>query len=93
MKVLVDSPQNPWNTDPVANLTLQIDDDVLRRARIRALEEGTSVNAVVREYLDAFAGRDAAMAARRRFVQRARTSGASSGPQGRTWRRDDLYDR
>lgn len=33
------------------NLTLAVDDDTLKRARIRALQENTSVNAVVREYL------------------------------------------
>ena len=42
----------------MANLTLMIDDDLLRRARIRALERGTSVNALVRDYLRRFAGRD-----------------------------------
>ena len=42
----------------MANLTLTIDDDVLLRARQRALEHGTSVNALVREYLEGFVGRD-----------------------------------
>jgi predicted HicB family RNase H-like nuclease len=36
----------------VANLTLTIDDEVLKKARIHALERGTSVNALVREYLE-----------------------------------------
>jgi len=40
----------------MANLTLTIDEDALRRARIRALEHGTSVNAVVREFLESYAG-------------------------------------
>ncbi len=40
----------------MANLTLTIDDDVLRRPRIRALERDTSVNAVVREFLASYAG-------------------------------------
>ena len=31
---------NPCYTDPVTNLTLAIDEDLLRRARIRAIEEG-----------------------------------------------------
>jgi tetratricopeptide (TPR) repeat protein len=39
----------------MANLTIVIDDDVLRRARIRALEQGTSVNAILRGYLETFA--------------------------------------
>ena len=40
----------------MANVTLAIDEQVLRRARIRALEQGTSVNALIREYLESFAG-------------------------------------
>lgn len=40
----------------MANLTVAIDDDLLRRARIRALESGTSVNALLREYLEDYAG-------------------------------------
>ena len=34
------------------NLTIVIDDEILKRARIRAIQENTSVNAVVRDYLD-----------------------------------------
>jgi predicted nucleic acid-binding protein len=40
----------------MANLTITVDEELLRRARIRALEQGTSVNALLREYLSAFAG-------------------------------------
>jgi hypothetical protein len=77
----------------LSNLTLTIDDDVLRRARIRALEEGTSVNAVVRRYLAGYAGGSHAGAAVNRFVRRARDTSAGSGKGGRTWTRDELHDR
>lgn len=40
----------------MTEVTLKIDDEVLKRARIRALERGTSVNAVVRDYLASYAG-------------------------------------
>jgi plasmid stability protein len=76
----------------VANLTLSIDDDVLRRARIRALERGTSVNAIVRDYLTDFAGTDRARRAVQGFVEIAERSTAGSGPGGRTWAREDLYE-
>lgn len=39
-----------------ANLTVVIDDDLLLRARKRALAAGTSVNALLREYLQDYAG-------------------------------------
>lgn len=76
----------------MANLTLTIDDEVLKRARIRALGMGTSVNAVVRGYLEGFAGADPAAPAVRRFVGRARTAAAGSGGR-RTWTREDLHER
>ena len=40
----------------MANLTVVIESDTLKRARMRALEEGTSVNAIVRDYLADYAG-------------------------------------
>lgn len=85
--------QFPCYTDPVANLTLTIDDETLRAARIRALEQGVSVNALVREYLAAYAGRGGAREAVRAFLGRAARSDASSGSGGRRWTRDELYDR
>lgn len=81
----------------MANLTLSIDDDVLRLARIRALEQNTSVNALVRDYLEDLAEDPETLERERRawaaFSEGARRSTASSGPEGRTWTREDLYDR
>jgi Family of unknown function (DUF6364) len=77
----------------VSNLTLTIDEQVLRRARIKALEQGTSVNALVREYLEQYtdgAGRQAA--ARARLLELSDQFDAGSGPQGRAWTREQIYD-
>jgi plasmid stability protein len=76
----------------VVNLTLTIDEAVLRRARIRALEQHTSVNAVVREFLEAYAGVDERVAAMAMFLDIAERSGAGAAGVGRSWRRDDIYD-
>ena len=73
------------------NLTITIDDKLLRRARIRALSQGTSVNAVLREFLTSYAGSDVETSARARLADLARASTASSGSLGRTWTREDLY--
>ena len=40
----------------MGNLTIAIDEESLKKARIRALHEGTSVNALLREFLDSYAG-------------------------------------
>ena len=39
----------------MANLTISVDEEVLKRARIRALEENTSVNAVLGRFLKEYA--------------------------------------
>jgi plasmid stability protein len=73
------------------NLTITVDDEVLRRARIRALLQGTSVNALLREFLESYAVSDIEAEARRQLGRMARESTASSGPEGRTWTRDDVF--
>lgn len=77
----------------MANLTLSIGDETLRRARIRALEQGTSVNALVREFIESYAGvRASQEEAAERILEAARRSTAGSGPAGRRWTREDLYE-
>jgi uncharacterized protein (UPF0297 family) len=76
----------------MANLTLKIDEKLLRRARIRALEEGTTVNELVRTYLSQYAvARADRLRAFRRFLAIAEEARASSA--GRKLKRDELYDR
>jgi plasmid stability protein len=77
----------------MTNLTLSLDEDTLRKARIRALELGTSVNSLVREYLRQLAGGSTAAEGIAEFFAATEGTGAGSGPDGRTWSRDDLYDR
>ena len=83
---------NPCYSDPVSNLTLAIDDDVLKRARIRALEQGTSVNAVVREYLEVYAGVDRSRGVLGGLVDLANDVDSGKDGSGRSWIRDDLYE-
>jgi hypothetical protein len=40
----------------LTNLTISVDEQTLKRARMRALDEDTSVNAVLRAYLEEYAG-------------------------------------
>lgn len=75
----------------MANLTITVDADVLKRARIRAIERDESVNAWLARQLERYASeeRGSPTAA---FLEFAATSAANSGIAGRTWSRDDLYD-
>ena len=76
----------------MANLTVVIESDTLKRARMRALEEGTSVNAVVRDYLADYAGmkaqKEKAINDLLRLSQRTKTRRGN-----RRWTREDLHPR
>jgi len=75
----------------MANLTVVIDDEVLLRARKRALDQGTSVNALLRNYLEGYAGtRDDRRASLQAFIRRAAAAGARSR---KAWSRDELHER
>lgn len=74
------------------NLTITVDKEVLKRARIRALEQDTSVNAVLREFLNSYAGAsDTKREAVDRLVGLSRD--ASSGRGDSAWTREELHDR
>ena len=79
----------------MSNLTISVPSDVLKRARLRALEEDTSVNAVLAAYLGAYARADDDLRRRERAVARllelSERSAAGSG--GRRWSRDELHER
>jgi plasmid stability protein len=76
----------------MANLTIVVDDEILRRARVRAAEQGTSVNAALADYLAHFAGSSTVADAMTSFLDLADAAAAGSGPGGRTWLRDELHD-
>jgi hypothetical protein len=77
----------------MTNLTITVDEQILKRARMRALEEDTSVNAVLRERLEEYAGnRQEQIEAARRIVESSRASRSGSGPGGRKWSREDAYE-
>ena len=76
----------------MANLTITVDEDVLRQARVRALEQGKSVNAILAEYLRFYADRRTAQVdATRMLLRLSRKSTSARG--GRRWTRDELYER
>ena len=86
----------PCYTDPVSNLTLSLDEEILRRARMRALEQGTSVNAVVRDFLISYAGLADELRTRAAFVALSDQAGAAVAGAARRaprrWRREELYE-
>jgi hypothetical protein len=74
------------------NITLCIDEQVLAVVRRLAAEQGTSVNAIVREHLGQLAEHaDRAARARERIRELSDASEARIGSA--KWRRDDLHER
>jgi hypothetical protein len=70
----------------MSNLTVVIDDALLKAARIKAVQEDTSVNEICRKAIEAYVGRSASaagedLAARlRASIERAARRPASSPP-------------
>ena len=77
----------------MSNLTISIDAALLRAARIKAVQQGTSVNEVCRQAIAAFAGEgDAAQAEAQARDFWAHAEQLQLGPRpGHLPRRDDLY--
>jgi plasmid stability protein len=76
----------------VTNLTITVDDETLLRARVRAVAAGVSVNALLRDYLEAYAG--VKMERRRAIADLLELASESqSGSAGTKWTRDELHER
>ena len=76
----------------MTNLTITIDEQVLKEARMRALEDGVSINALLREYLEKYTGANRQyQQVTQEILKIAKGSTAASG--GKRWPREELYER
>jgi hypothetical protein len=73
------------------NLTLSVDDEVLRQARERAAAQGTSVNQLVREYLRQLAGKTDPGDDAAEFERLSRLARGDRG--GWRFNREELHER
>lgn len=76
----------------MANLTITVDEEVLRRARIRALERRESVNGYLAGMLERYA--DAGTSARAVFADLGALADATrtgADGSGRAWTREELH--
>ncbi len=71
------------------NLTLQLDADVIRRAKVVAAKRGTSVSALVARQLNDLAAEDERYEAARQRAMELMDQATPHG--GRNWAREDLY--
>jgi predicted transcriptional regulator len=76
----------------VANITLKIDDNLLKKARRLALRRKTSINAIVRKGIEEFVSgdrsREAAAKGLEAFFQQTQARVGT-----KTWTRDELHER
>jgi plasmid stability protein len=86
----------------MSNLTISVDDQLIKRARVRAIEQGTSLSAKVREFLQDYVNEPQAGLAEQRAQATARLmaameaatppSASATAPRGRRRTlREDLY--
>jgi Family of unknown function (DUF6364) len=73
------------------NLTLQLDEAVIRKARVLAARRGTSISGLVARELEELVAEDARYEAAMRRADEIMDRSVARG--GRTWRRDELHDR
>lgn len=79
-------------SDKATNITLVIDEDLLRAARKVALDKHTSVNQLVCDYLSALVEEPTRKQLVRTRLRAAFEMGLVDVGE-RTWNRDDLYER
>ena len=77
------------------NITLSLDDDLVKEVRKIAVERDTTLTGLVRSYLQQLAAEDAKSGRKRRELQALEQSfkllKVNIGK--RTWKREDLYER
>jgi hypothetical protein len=83
----------------MANLTLSIDDDLLKQSRLYTVQHDTSVNAMVSEYLEGLATKsnDAEQAERAKLVEEMNRkfdalAAKAVKPEGWKWKREEIYE-
>ena len=77
----------------MSNITLSVDDEIIKKVRKIAIDKNTTLTALVREFLETIANHDvqekqeAASRLRESFKLLSRDMGQ------RSWTREELYDR
>ena len=74
------------------NITLSIDAAIVKKVRKIATDRGTTLNAMVRDYLTSIADSDAVVRKRQADALMESTERLARDMGRRVWTRDDLYD-
>lgn len=74
----------------MANLTLAVDETLVEKARAAAREQGTSLNALIRDYIEQLAGQPGGLAIYRQLEELWGDGEGHSG--GQPLGREDAYE-
>lgn len=75
------------------NITLSVDDDIVKRVRKIAIDKNTTLTAMIREFLTSVAARDAQLK-KEAVIKLHRSFKMISRDMGqRKWSREDLHER
>ena len=74
------------------NITVSVDDETHRLARIRAAEQGTSVSALVKEFLRSITTPERPRETLREIIESIRAEGGGIDPEDNLTR-EELHDR
>ncbi|MEF8822840.1 MAG: DUF6364 family protein [Desulfohalobiaceae bacterium] len=74
------------------NITLSADSELIKKAREYAAQHGTSLNQMIRRYLEQITSTEDKESCAREFEQLARQHGGSS-PEGFVFDREEAHDR
>lgn len=77
----------------MSNLTITVDDAMLKKARLRALTEGISVNELLRKFLESYAAVAAEEAAALDDLMDLSRRSRSRSSGVRRWSRAELHER
>ena len=76
----------------MTNVTISINEKDLQQARIQALQQGTSLNAVIRDFLKTYIGQNQRFQKVTKDILKQAESSTFCG-SGQKVNRDDLYER
>lgn len=77
----------------MSNITLKVEDEIIRKVRKIAIDKNTTLTQMVREYLIFISERDSEKKARTLGELEISFNELSRDMGNREWRREDLYER
>ena len=76
----------------MANITLKVDDEIIKKVRKVAIDENSTMTAMIRKYLQSIADRESPEIERKIALLEKNFHYLERNMRKRTWSRDDLYD-